>query len=162
MSTAPSDAPFVLPVRAAFTGPDAAALYGGRPEPATAGAAATDLRACIDADELVIAPGARAKVPTGLRVQPLAAGWAGLVLSRSGLGARDGLTVAQGVGLVDPDYTGEVVVFLLNTSGEVRRISRGERVAQLIFVPFALPGFQVADDLQATERGAGGFGHTGR
>ncbi len=152
----------VLPVRAAFTGPEAAGLYGGRPEPATAGAAGTDLRACIDADELVIESGARVRVPTGLRVQPLMPGWAGLVLSRSGLGARDGLTVAQGVGLVDPDYTGEVIVFLLNTSEEVRRIRRGERVAQLIFVPFALPGFEVVDDLQTTERGSGGFGHTGR
>ncbi len=72
------------------------------------------------------------------------------------------MTVAQGVGLIDPDYTGEVLVFLLNTSAEGRRIRRGERVAQLLFLPYARPVFQVVDELEATQRGAGGFGHTGR
>ncbi|MDO5536578.1 MAG: dUTP diphosphatase [Desulfovibrionaceae bacterium] len=153
---------FTLPVRVAFTSPEAAALYDGAPAPATPVSAGTDLRAAIAEEEIVLAPGARCKVPTGLRVQPCLPGWAALVCSRSGLGAKDGVTVAQGVGLVDPDYTGEVIVFLLNTSGEVRRIGRGERVAQLIFLPYAHPDFQVAADLDPTLRGAGGFGHTGR
>ena len=85
---------------------------------------------------------------------------AGFLYSRSGLGARDGLTVAQGVGVIDPDYTGEILVMLLNTSAEERRIRRGERVAQLVFQPFVMPAWQEGS-LSATERGEGGFGHTG-
>lgn len=151
-----------LPVKVAFTSPEAAALYDGAPAPATAVSAGTDLRAAIAAEEVGIGPGERSKIPTGIRVQPGLPGWAGFVCSRSGLGARDGVTVAQGVGLIDPDYTGEVIVFLLNTSAEVRRIRRGERIAQLVFLPYAHPDFQVVEDLASTERGAGGFGHTGR
>ena len=77
-------------------------------------------------------------------------------------GARDGLTVAQGVGVIDPDYTGEILVMLLNTSGEERRLKRGERMAQLIFQPYVRPVWQEVPELAATRRGAGGFGHTGR
>ena len=95
-------------------------------------------------------------------MQPRAAGIAGFVYSRSGLGARDGITVAQGVGIIDPDYTGEILVFLLNTSGQERRIQNGERVAQLIFQPFVRPRWREVTELSATERGSGGFGHTGR
>ena len=101
-------------------------------------------------------------VPTGLSVQPQQPGLAGFVYSRSGLGARDGLAVAQGVGVIDPDYTGEILVALLNTSGEERRLTRGERMAQLIFQPYVRPLWQEVPELAATGRGAGGFGHTGR
>lgn len=152
----------VLPVDVAFTSEAARLLYRDSLRPATAASAGTDLRAALEADEAVISPGQRMAVATGVRVQPRAPGWAGFVYSRSGLGARDGLTVAQGVGVIDPDYTGEITVFLLNTSGEERRIHRGERIAQLIFQPFAAPRFTVVADLSATGRGAGGFGHTGR
>ncbi len=150
-----------LPVRAAFTSPEAEALYGADLSPATAASAGTDLRAAFAEDEREIPAGGRLAVPTGLRVQPLAPGWAGFVYSRSGLGARDGLTVAQGVGVIDPDYTGEILVMLLNTSGEARRVRRGERVAQLVFQPFARPAFAISEDLSPTARGAGGFGHSG-
>lgn len=153
-----------IPVRLAFTGPEARRLYldaGGMPAPATPRSAGCDLRACLEADSVSIAPGGRLAVPTGVRVQPLVEGWAGFLYSRSGLGARHGLTVAQGVGLVDPDYTGEIIVFLLNTSGEERVLRRGERVAQLVFQPFAQPAWEESA-LTSTERGAGGFGHTGR
>lgn len=158
----PSPSGCALAVDAAFTSAAARDLYRESLRPATAVSAGTDLRAAFDGDHLDIAPGQRAAIPTGLRVQPKAPGWAGFVYSRSGLGARDGLTVAQGVGVVDPDYTGEILVVLLNTSQEVRRVRRGDRIAQLVFQPYAAPRFTVADDLAATQRGAGGFGHTGR
>ena len=89
-------------------------------------------------------------------------GVAGFISSRSGLGAKHGLTVAQGVGVIDPDYTGEILVVLLNTSGQERRIANGERIAQLIFQPFMRPRWREVQDLAPTERGSGGFGHTGR
>ena len=154
-----------VPVRIAFVRQGARDLYaegGGLPAPATPHAAGIDLRACLDAAETRVAPGARVAVPVGISVQPVVAGWAGFIYSRSGLGARDGLTVAQGVGLIDPDYTGEIRVFLLNTSGEERLLRRGERVAQLVFQPYGRPVWDEVAELAPTERGAGGFGHTGR
>lgn len=83
------------------------------------------------------------------------------VYSRSGLGAVKGLTVAQGVGVIDPDYRGELVTWLLNTSSAPITVKRGDRVAQLIFQPFARLEPAEARELSATERGTGGFGHTG-
>ena len=154
-----------LPVRLAFTRPGARELYaagGALPAPATPHSAGIDLRACLAGPEARIPAGGRLAVPTGLSVQPAVAGWAGFVYSRSGLGARDGLTVAQGVGLIDPDYTGEICVYLLNTSGDERLLRRGERVAQLVFQPYAPPAWEEVPELAATTRGAGGFGHTGR
>ncbi len=155
-----------LPVRLAFTRPGAARLYAtddnALPAPATAHSAGIDLRACLEVPETRIPAGGRLAVATGLSVQPLAPGWAGFVYSRSGLGARDGLTVAQGVGLIDPDYTGEIRVYLLNTSGEERVLGHGERVAQLVFQPYARPAWEEVPELAPTGRGAGGFGHTGR
>ena len=140
------------PVRLAFVREGARSLYAGRLEPATAFSAGIDLRACLDED----------CVRAGISVQPCEAGFAGFLYSRSGLGAREGLTVAQGVGVIDPDYTGEILVMLLNTSGEERVLRRGERMAQLVFQPFVRPVWQEVESLSATERGAGGFGHTGR
>ena len=163
-TSAPAAAP-TLSVRLAFTRPGARELYaadGGLPAPATPHSAGIDLCACLDAPEARIPAGGRLAVPTGLSVQPLTPGWAGFVYSRSGLGARDGLTVAQGVGLIDPDYTGEIRVFLLNTSGEERLLRYGERVAQLVFQPYARPAWEEVPELARTQRGAGGFGHTGR
>ena len=94
-------------------------------------------------------------------VEPLQPGVAGFVYSRSGLGAVKGLTVAQGVGVIDPDYRGELVTWLLNTSSAPITVKRGDRVAQLIFQPFARLEPAEARELSATERGTGGFGHTG-
>lgn len=156
----PATLPPATPVRVEFVSPDARALYDGGLRPATPRSAGIDVRACLDAEELIIPAGERRAVPSGLRVQPLTPGVAGFLYSRSGLGARDGLTVAQGVGVIDPDYTGEILVMLLNTSAEERRIRRGERVAQLVFQPFVMPAWQEGS-LSATERGEGGFGHTG-
>lgn len=140
---------------------DAHTLYGGGLNFATPGSAGLDLRACLAEDELVIAPGERAGIPAGIAVEPLQPGVAGFVYSRSGLGAVKGLTVAQGVGVIDPDYRGELVTWLLNTSSAPITVKRGDRVAQLIFQPFARLEPAEARELSATERGTGGFGHTG-
>lgn len=130
---------------------------------ATANSVGLDLRACFpaDQDEVCVAPGSRVPVPSGIRIEPLEPGFAGFVYSRSGLGAVQGLTVAQGVGVIDPDYRGEIIIFLLNTSPEERTVRRGERVAQLVFQPTPRAALEEADLLGETSRGAGGFGHTG-
>ena len=140
-----------------------AAAFAG-PAAATCGSAGFDLCASLPegAPEIEILSGERAAVPTGIAIEPLQAGIAGFVYSRSGLGAAKGLTVAQGVGLIDPDYRGEILVYLLNTSPMPHRLRRGDRIAQLVFQPFYRPHWHPVDALGATERGAGGFGHTGQ
>jgi dUTP pyrophosphatase len=129
---------------------------------ATPTSAGLDLRACMDEPYVDVEPGARVKVSAGLSIEICRPGIAGFVFSRSGLGAKDGLTVAQGVGVIDPDYRGPIIVFLLNTSGERRRIERGQRIAQLVFLPYHHAAIVPVSELSETERGAGGFGHTGR
>ncbi len=129
---------------------------------ATDHSAGLDLRACIDSPTLVIPAGERAPVPAGLAIEIMQPGIAGFVFSRSGLGAKDGLTVAQGVGVIDPDYRGEILVWLLNTSGQTQTIERGQRIAQLVFLPVFAARLTAADALGETARGAGGFGHTGK
>lgn len=132
------------------------------PAVATPGSAGLDLRADIEAETLTIAPGARAAVPTGIAIEIDTPGLAGFIYSRSGLGAKHGLTVAQGVGVIDPDYRGEIIVWLLNTSAEPVTISRHERIAQLILAPVVRPIVTPVDELGDTHRGDGGFGHSGR
>lgn len=152
------------PVRICYLRPEARALYaaGGGLAYATPNSAGLDLRACLYEEELIVPPGERAEIPSGIAVEPRLPGVAAFVYSRSGLGAVQGLCVAQGVGVIDPDYRGEIVVFLLNTSGVERRVRRGERIAQLVFQPVLRAGLEEAETLGVTERGAGGFGHTGR
>lgn len=143
---------------------NAAAIYGsGGLAPATPNAAGADLRACLpDDEELFIPPGERRGVGSGVAIELLEPGFAGFVFSRSGLGAVKGITVAQGVGLIDPDYRGEIMVYLLNTSADGYTVRQGERIAQLVFLPYLQAGFRPVPSLGETERGAGGFGHTGR
>ena len=165
MATAPihshGTAPLPEPVRIALLR-DAAAIYGENgPTPATMHSAGFDLRACLEEEEAALPAGSRLAVGSGIAIEPVSAGVAGFIYSRSGLGAVQGLTVSQGVGVIDPDYRGEIVVSLLNTSGEERRIKRGDRIAQLIFQPFFRPLLHITDKLGETARGAGGFGHTG-
>ena len=131
------------------------------PSVGTAGSAGLDLRADIEAASLTIAPGHRAAVPTGIAIAIDMPGVAGFIYSRSGLGAKHGLTVAQGVGVIDPDYRGEIIVWLLNTSDEPRTIQAHERIAQLVFLHVFSPVITVVEELGDTPRGAGGFGHTG-
>ncbi|EHJ48367.1 deoxyuridine 5'-triphosphate nucleotidohydrolase Dut [Solidesulfovibrio carbinoliphilus subsp. oakridgensis] len=132
------------------------------PTVSTPGSAGLDLRADLDTPDLIIAPGERAAVPTGIAIEIAAPGVAGFVYSRSGLGAKHGLTVAQGVGVIDPDYRGEIVVWLLNTSKEPKTITRHERIAQLVLAPVVTPVITPVDELGETDRGCGGFGHTGK
>lgn len=146
---------------------DAKSLYVNGAEGlcyATSGSVGLDLRACPEnkGEELRVPAGSRLAIPSGIAVEPLAPGVAGFVYSRSGLGAVQGLAVAQGVGVIDPDYRGEITVILLNTSGEERRLRRGDRIAQLVFQPALRVALEEAAELGATARGEGGFGHTGR
>jgi len=129
---------------------------------ATDHSAGLDLRACIDAPTLEIPAGGRAAIPAGLAIEVTQPGIAGFVFSRSGLGTKEGLTVSQGVGVIDPDYRGEIIVSLLNTSGQTRTIERGQRIAQLVFMPVFTARLTAVDALSDTARGAGGFGHTGK
>lgn len=129
---------------------------------ATDGAAGIDLRACMQDVEVSIAPGQRHSFPTGIAMECTMPGVAGFVYSRSGLGTKEGLVVSQGVGVIDPDYRGEITVSLLNTSGQTRTVARGQRIAQLVFQPFFRAIIEPVDELSATGRGAGGFGHTGK
>ncbi len=100
-------------------------------------------------------------LPHGRRRGMHDAGVAGFVYSRSGLGTKDGLVVSQGVGVIDPDYRGEILVSLLNTSDQPRTVTRGQRIAQLVFQPIARALIVPEQSLSETSRGAGGFGHTG-
>lgn len=123
--------------------------------------AGIDLRACFSSENVCIPAGGRLAIAAGIAIEPSRNDIAGFVYSRSGLGTKRGLTVSQGVGVIDPDYRGEILVSLLNTSGEERTISRGDRIAQMVFQPFYRANITIADELGTTERGAGGFGHTG-
>lgn len=143
---------------------DAETLYGEDGLcPSSSQAAGTDLRACPQGEEtVIIPPGERRGIPSGIAVEPESPNIAGFVYSRSGLGAVKGVTVAQGVGLIDPDYRGEIMIYLLNTGDAPYTVRRGERIAQIVFQPFIRPLFRTARALGETERGAGGFGHTGK
>ena len=125
----------------------------------TPGSAGMDLRAAVDAP-VTLAPGARAAVPTGLRIA-IDAGFEGQVRARSGLAFRHGIAVTNGPGTIDSDYRGELKVLLVNLGPEPFTIERGERVAQLVIAPVVQAQVVEVQDLDATERGAGGFGSTG-
>lgn len=125
-------------------------------------AAGYDLRACLDGDEAVIIPPRHTvMLHTGLSIA-LPEGTFGAVFARSGLAAKQGLRPANCVGVIDSDYRGECMVALYNDSGEERTVRHGDRVAQLILLPFLPMEFEETDTLPDTARGAGGFGSTGR
>ena len=123
-------------------------------------AAGADLCACLEGP-LTIAPGETAFVPTGLAME-IPAGYAGLVFARSGLASKRGLAPANKVGVVDADYRGELLVALYNHGPAPRTVEDGDRVAQLVVTPYLTGRFYEAEDLSPTQRGAGGFGSTGR
>lgn len=131
------------------------------PAYATPGSAGMDLRACIDAP-VTIPAGGRGMIPTGLAIALPGPEWVALVYARSGLAIKHGLAPANCVGVIDSDYRGEVVVGLLNSSKEDYTIEPGERVAQLVIMPVTQARISAVDSLDETERGAGGFGSTGR
>lgn len=128
---------------------------------ATPGAAAADLCALLKAP-LTLAPGGRAAVPTGLAIQLPGPQFVALVCARSGLAVKHGVTLSNGVGVIDSDYRGEIRVGLVNLGPEPYTIQPGERIAQLMVLPVARPDLAEAEQLDPTARGAGGFGSTGR
>ena len=126
----------------------------------TAGSAGMDLRAHLtEAVELL--PGERALIPTGVFIE-LPQGFEAQVRARSGLAVRHGIGVVNGVGTIDSDYRGEIKVPLINWGQEPFRIENGERIAQMIVARYERVVWQETDDLSSTERGEGGFGHTGK
>ncbi len=130
------------------------------PRKATAGAAGFDLCAAVQ-ETLLLAPGERAAVPTGFAFE-IPAGWEGQVRPRSGLARRYGVTLVNSPGTVDSDYRGEVMALLINLGQEPCPIERGDRIAQIVFAPVAEAELRELEELSSTERGAGGFGSTGR
>ncbi|MGD8441714.1 MAG: dUTP diphosphatase [Holophagae bacterium] len=130
------------------------------PHYATDGAAGADVCAAVD-ETLVLAPGERAAVPTGL-VLEIPTGWEGQVRARSGLAIRYGVTVVNAPGTIDSDYRGELKVLVVNLGDRPVMIERGDRVAQLVVAPAPQARFVEAESVALTGRGAGGFGSTGR
>jgi dUTP pyrophosphatase len=132
------------------------------PRQQTAGAAGVDLLAALGPGEVVsLAPGQRTLVPTGLALA-IPSGYEGQVRPRSGLAAKHGVTVLNSPGTIDADYRGEVKVILINLGDAPFAIRRGERIAQLVVAPVTAVNFELRETLDATERGPGGFGSTGR
>ncbi len=131
------------------------------PAYATDGSAAMDLRACLDAP-VSIAPGQRMLVPTGLAINMMDPGLVAIVASRSGLSLKHGIRVAQGIGVIDADYHGEIRVILANDGVEPFTIEPGERIAQLMFQPVVQVAWRWVESFSTdTARGTGGFGSTG-
>ena len=132
------------------------------PAYATSGSAAVDLRAAIEEDSPVtIAPHARAMIPTGMAISLENANVVAILAARSGLAIKSGINLANGIGVIDSDYRGEICVGLYNSSDVPFTIHRGDRIAQLMFMPVYTANLIAADSLDETERGTGGFGSTG-
>lgn len=131
------------------------------PDYATQGSAGMDLRACVDAP-LVLEPGATALIPTGMAVHIDDPGLAAVLLPRSGLGHKHGIVLGNLVGLIDSDYQGQLFVSCWNRGKDSFTIGPGERIAQMVIVPVVRVQFEVVGEFTASQRGAGGFGHTGR
>ena len=135
-------------------------LKDSPPQYATAGSAGLDLRACIETP-LRIAPGQTVLVPTGIAIHLGDPGLAAMILPRSGLGHKHGIVLGNLVGLIDSDYQGEIFVSTWNRSHEAFTLNPLDRLAQLVVVPVLQVAFNVVDDFDSSERGAGGFGSTG-
>jgi dUTP pyrophosphatase len=131
------------------------------PDYATPGAAGMDLRACLD-QVVKLEPGETTLVPTGIAIHMQDPNLASVILPRSGLGHKHGIVLGNLVGLIDSDYQGQLFVSVWNRGKETFAIEPGERIAQLVFVPVIQAAFEVVKEFTASERGAGGFGSTGR
>lgn len=130
------------------------------PHYATDGSAGLDMRAVIDA-ALTVEPGDTVLVPTGLAIHVADPSLAAVLLPRSGLGHKHGLVLGNLTGLIDSDYQGQVFISCWNRSSKAYAIEPGERIAQMVFVPVEQVRFNIVDDFEDSERGAGGFGHSG-
>ena len=131
------------------------------PHYATPGSAGLDLRACL-ADPLLIQPGETHLIPTGIAIHLKDPGFAALILPRSGLGHKHGIVLGNLVGLIDSDYQGEIMVSAWNRSAQSFTLNPLDRLAQLVVVPVCQMAFNVVDEFESSERGAGGFGSTGK
>jgi len=131
------------------------------PDYATTGSAGLDLRACID-EALVLAPGDTHLIPTGIAVHIGDPSIAAVLLPRSGLGHKHGIVLGNLVGLIDSDYQGQIFVSCWNRGTQPFTIAAGERIAQMVFVPVVQAAFEVVQEFIDSERGVGGFGHSGR
>ncbi|MGI9290299.1 MAG: dUTP diphosphatase [Gammaproteobacteria bacterium] len=130
------------------------------PEHATEGSAGVDLRACLD-ESLEIAPGQTELIPTGISVYIEDPGLCAMILPRSGMGHKHGIVLGNLVGLIDSDYQGQLFVSCWNRGDKTFTLEPGERLAQMVIVPVMQVNFDVVEEFVETERGAGGFGHTG-
>ena len=130
------------------------------PKYGTEFAAGADLYACMDAEAVTLAPGETKLIRTGIALE-IPAGYAGFVFARSGLASKRGLAPANKVGVIDSDYRGELMVALHNHSGDPQSVENGERIAQMVILPYLAVDFIESDTLDDTGRGAGGFGSTG-
>lgn len=131
------------------------------PERATPGSAGVDMRACLDAP-LILEPGESELIPTGVAIHIEDPGLAAVLLPRSGLGHKHGIVLGNLVGLIDSDYQGQVYVSCWNRGTQTFTIQPGERIAQLVLVPVVQADFEVVEEFDVSQRGAGGFGHSGR
>lgn len=131
------------------------------PRYATAGAAAMDLTACID-NPITIAPRQLVSIPTGIAIALPGADYVALIFARSGLGVKHGISLSNGVGVIDSDYRGEIRVGLTNLSDREYTVQPGDRIAQLAVMPVTQAAVVQVDELDETDRGTGGFGSTGK
>ena len=131
------------------------------PAYATPGSAGLDLRACIDAP-LTLAPGSTHLIPTGLAIHLADPNYAAVILPRSGMGHKHGIVLGNLVGLIDSDYQGQLMISTWNRGSTEFVLNPMERLAQLVIVPVLQVGFNVVDEFDSSERGAGGFGSTGK
>ncbi|MCE0557329.1 MULTISPECIES: dUTP diphosphatase [unclassified Motilimonas] len=131
------------------------------PAYATPGSAGMDLRACLD-QAVTLAPGDTQLLPTGLAIHINDTSLAATILPRSGLGHKHGIVLGNLVGLIDSDYQGQLMVSCWNRGKTTFVIEPGERIAQLVFVPVVQAQFEIVDEFASSERGEGGFGHSGR
>ena len=136
-------------------------LSGNLPEYATPGSAGLDLRACL-LEPMTLQPNAWQLVPTGIAIYLADAGYAALILPRSGLGHKHGIVLGNLVGLIDSDYQGQLMVSAWNRSSTAFTIEPMERIAQLVIVPVMQASFNVVTEFRASERGEGGYGSTGK
>jgi len=130
------------------------------PHYATDGSAGLDMRACLD-EPLLVAPGATELIPTGLAIHIGDPGLAAVLLPRSGLGHKHGLVLGNLTGLIDSDYQGQVYISCWNRGSKGYEVQPGERIAQMVFVPVEQVRFDVVDEFDDSDRGHGGFGHSG-
>lgn len=131
------------------------------PTYATSGSAGLDLRACLDS-AVVLTPGETTLLPTGLAIHIADPSLAAVILPRSGLGHKHGIVLGNLVGLIDSDYQGQLMVSVWNRGNVAFTIEPGERIAQMVFVPVVQAEFNLVEDFDVTDRGEGGFGHSGR